>query len=118
MPKTQKRDGLGNTKRTVAKATQATGKIKAAADKLKGVMRKGVAKKPVSPKAAAPVKKPAAKSPAFVMTSGAPKSEILRYLAELAADTAPDEAEENAWREVYRNIDAERPHRPLFKGMY
>ena len=41
----------------------------------------------------------------------------LRMLKVLDQVTDENDTEEN-WREVYRNIDAARPHRPLFKGLY
>jgi hypothetical protein len=42
---------------------------------------------------------------------------VLRMLKVLDQITDESDTDEN-WREVYRNIDAGRPHRPLFKGMY
>jgi hypothetical protein len=34
-------------------------------------------------------------------------------------DAPTDETDTDAaWAEVYRSIDAERPHRPLFEGLY
>jgi hypothetical protein len=41
----------------------------------------------------------------------------LRMLKVLDQITDENDTDEN-WREVYRNIDAFRPHRPLFKGLY
>jgi hypothetical protein len=42
---------------------------------------------------------------------------ILRMLKVLDQITDESDTDEN-WREVYRNIDAGRPHRPLFHGLY
>lgn len=42
---------------------------------------------------------------------------VLRMLKVLHQITDESDTDEN-WREVYRNIDAGRPHRPLFKGLY
>jgi hypothetical protein len=43
--------------------------------------------------------------------------ELARALDELDAIT--DETDTDAiWSEVFRGIDAERPHRPLFEGQY
>ena len=39
---------------------------------------------------------------------------LLKVLHQITDESDTDEN----WREVYRNIDAGRPHRPLFKGMY
>jgi hypothetical protein len=42
---------------------------------------------------------------------------LARALDEIAEMT--DETDTDAtWAEVYRGIDAERPHRPLFEGLY
>jgi hypothetical protein len=41
----------------------------------------------------------------------------IRMLDALDQVTDETDTEEN-WREVFRNIDAGRPHRPLFEGMY
>jgi hypothetical protein len=41
----------------------------------------------------------------------------LRMLKVLDQITDDNDTDEN-WREVYRNIDASRPHRPLFKDLY
>jgi len=41
----------------------------------------------------------------------------LRMLKVLDQITDENDTDEN-WREVYRNIDAFRPHRPLFKELY
>jgi len=36
-----------------------------------------------------------------------------------ALDQITDESDtDEKWSEVYRNIDACRPHRPLFRGLY
>ncbi len=44
-------------------------------------------------------------------------AELARALDEIDAIT--DETDTDAtWAEVYRGIDAERPHRPLFEGLY
>jgi hypothetical protein len=40
-----------------------------------------------------------------------------RMLKVLHTITDESDTEEN-WNEVFRNIDAGRPHRPLFKGLY
>jgi hypothetical protein len=42
---------------------------------------------------------------------------VLRMLKVFHQITDESDTDEN-WREVYRNIDAGRPHRPLFKGLY
>jgi hypothetical protein len=39
---------------------------------------------------------------------------MLKVLDEIADESDTDED----WREVYRSIDAGRPHRPLFTGLY
>jgi hypothetical protein len=41
----------------------------------------------------------------------------IRMLAVLEQITDENDTDEK-WREVYRNIDAGRPHRPLFEGLY
>jgi hypothetical protein len=41
----------------------------------------------------------------------------VRMLAALERLTDESDTDEN-WREVYRNIDSCRPHRPLFEGLY
>jgi hypothetical protein len=41
----------------------------------------------------------------------------LRMLAALDQITDERDTDEN-WREVYRNIDSGRPHRPLFQGLH
>jgi hypothetical protein len=41
----------------------------------------------------------------------------LRMLKVLDQITDENDTDEN-WSEVYRNIDAFRPHRPLFEGLY
>jgi hypothetical protein len=41
----------------------------------------------------------------------------IRMLAVLEHITDENDTDEK-WREVYRNIDAGRPHRPLFEGLY
>jgi hypothetical protein len=44
-------------------------------------------------------------------------AELARALDEIDAIT--DETDTDAtWSEVFRNIDAGRPHRPLFEGQY
>jgi hypothetical protein len=45
------------------------------------------------------------------------RAAALRMLKVLDQLTDENDTDEN-WREVYRNIDAFRPHRPLFKGLY
>ncbi len=40
-----------------------------------------------------------------------------RSLERIKQMTSEDETDE-LWSEIYRNIDAERPHRKLFEGMY
>jgi hypothetical protein len=42
-------------------------------------------------------------------------SEALDALAGLADDA---DADETLWREARRDLDAQRPHRPLFEGTY
>ncbi len=42
---------------------------------------------------------------------------VLRMLRVLHQITDDSDTDEN-WREVFRNIDAGRPHRPLFQGLY
>jgi len=39
---------------------------------------------------------------------------MLKVLDQITDESDTDEE----WREVYRNIDACRPHRPLFRGLY
>lgn len=39
---------------------------------------------------------------------------MLKHLDQVTGENDTDEA----WREVYRNIDASRPHRPLFEELY
>ena len=41
----------------------------------------------------------------------------LRMLVVLEQITDESDTDEK-WREVYRNIDSGRPHRPLFEGLY
>ena len=38
----------------------------------------------------------------------------IKAISQITDETDTDER----WEEVYRNIDAERPHRKLFEGMY
>ncbi len=45
------------------------------------------------------------------------RAAALRMLKVLDQITDENDTDEN-WREVYRNIDAFRPHRPLFEGLY
>jgi hypothetical protein len=42
---------------------------------------------------------------------------VLRMLKVLHQITDESDTDEN-WRDVYQSIDAGRPHRPLFKGLY
>jgi len=45
------------------------------------------------------------------------RSAAVRMLAALEQLTDENDTDEK-WREVYRNIDLGRPHRPLFRGLY
>jgi hypothetical protein len=42
---------------------------------------------------------------------------LARALEEIDRTAGPSDAPE-VWRQVYRHIDEERPHRPLFEGKY
>jgi hypothetical protein len=44
-------------------------------------------------------------------------AELARVLAEIDALTDETDTDET-WAEVFRGIDAGRPHRPLFEGQY
>jgi hypothetical protein len=46
------------------------------------------------------------------------RAERLARALEEIDQTAGDRDTDEIWREVYRSIDENRPHRPLFKGMY
>ena len=45
------------------------------------------------------------------------RTAVLRMLKVLDGITDESDTEEK-WREVFRNIDSCRPHRPLFQGLY
>lgn len=46
------------------------------------------------------------------------RAERLRRTLEEIDRTAGESDSEEVWREVYRSIDAQRPHRPLFRGKH
>jgi hypothetical protein len=46
------------------------------------------------------------------------RSEAARRAIDAIARITDETDTDGRWREIYRNIDAGRPHRPLFEGLY